>query len=334
MRDEPATVTVSMDLPSSLIFQRLRALGRVLGLRITLGSHTLDLSLETGASERTPSWSTGDVERPETLNFRTRQPEVGGLLCPKLFGDPPDLRRYGHVAMVDPVVPWPARLLLAPLLAMTEDELFELSYKDPATLLARVGEFETAGQRVNGWSPNELVWWSIPLIAPPLRAASVEESLALVGDASIGRTIHDAYRRIVNRRNRLRRLKELDAPAVIVENERRMAIEAVDQLLANPDLEKPCIYEDEDDEEGKRIPMMDATTLFLEALTPALVEIAWTNPGGGGWIAKAASLRAARGGTGSRVSALWSLASERPQEPLGEESMKVLVLSGLEHLVK
>ncbi|MDC3960849.1 hypothetical protein [Polyangium jinanense] len=307
MRDEPATVTVSMDLPSSLIFQRLRALGRLIGLRITLGGRALGLSLETGASERTPSWSAGDVERPEMRNFRTKKLEVGGLLCPKLFGDPPDLRRYAHVAMVDPVVPWPTRLLLAPLLAMTEEELFELCYKDPATLLARVGEAEAAGRRVNGWSPKELVWWSVPVIAAPLRAASVEESKSFIGEACFSRTLHDAYRRIVNRRNRLRRLKELDAPAVIVENERRMAIEAVDQLLVNRDLENPYVYEDED--EGTRTPMMDATTLFLAALTP-LVEIAQTNQGGGGWITKAASLRDARSGTGPRVSALWSLAAE------------------------
>ncbi|MDI3282979.1 hypothetical protein [Polyangium sp. 15x6] len=331
MRDEPATVTVSMDLPSSLIFQRLRALGRVLGLRLTLGGRTLDLSLETGASERSPSWSAGDVERPETWNFRKKKPEVGGLLCPKLFGDPPDLRRYAHVAMVDPVVPWPARQLLAPLLAMTEEELFELCFKDPATLLARVGEAEAAGRRVNGWSPNELVWWSIPVIAAPLRAASVEESQRLM-DA--GRTLHDAYRRIVNRRNRLRRLKDLDAPAVIVENERRMAIEAVDQLLANADLEKPYAYEGDDEDEGKRTPMMDTTTLFLAALTPALVEVARTNPGGGEWITKAASLRDARSSRGPRVSAWWSLAAGRPQEPFGEEGMKVLVFSELEPLLK
>ncbi|MDI1449162.1 hypothetical protein [Polyangium sp. 6x1] len=70
--------------------------------------------------------------------------EVGGLLCPKLFGDPPDPRRCAHIAMVEPVVPWPARLLLAPLLAMTEEELYELCYKDPAALLARVGEAEAA----------------------------------------------------------------------------------------------------------------------------------------------------------------------------------------------
>lgn len=327
MRDEPATVTVSMDLPSSLIFQRLRALGRVLGLRITLGGRTLDLSLETWASERTPSWSVGDVERPETLNFRTRKLEVGGLLCPKLFGNPPDLRRYAHIAMVDPVVPWPARRLLAPLLDMTEQELFELCSKDPAALLAHVGEAETAGRRVNGWSPNELVWWSIPVIAAPLRAATVEESQVLMG---FGRTLNDAYRRIVNRRNRLRRLRELDAPAVIVENERQMAIEAVDQLLANSDLEKPYMHTDDD---GESTPMLDATTLFFSALTPALVEVARKNPSGGGWITKAASLRDARGGTGPRLSALWSLAAERREEPFGEEGMRVLVFSGLEDLL-
>ncbi|MRG93348.1 hypothetical protein [Polyangium spumosum] len=331
MPGETQSVTVSMDLPSSLLLQRLRALGRLLGLGVRLGGRTLDLFPEAAAAERSPSWSAGDIQRPETLNFSTGRPEPGGLLCPSIFGNPPDLRRCGHVALVEPVVPWPARQLLAPLLAMTEEEILELSYKDPAALVARVDEAEAAGRQANGWCPKELVWWSIPVISPPLRAATVEESQALVGEACFCRTLHDAYRRIVNRRNRLRRLKELEAPAVIVENERRMSIEAVDELLANFELENFRTYDDVD--EGHRKPMMDATRLFFEALTPALVEAARKNPGGSGWITEAVRIGDAEGGRLPIMRHLWTLAAKRPQEPLGEELMKVLVLSGLEPLL-
>jgi DNA-directed RNA polymerase subunit beta' len=45
--------------------------------------------------------------------------------------------------------------------------------------------------------------------------------------------LNDLYRRVINRNNRLKRLMELNAPEVIVRNEKRMLQEAVDSLIDN-----------------------------------------------------------------------------------------------------
>ena len=45
--------------------------------------------------------------------------------------------------------------------------------------------------------------------------------------------LNDLYRRVINRNNRLKKLKELNAPEVIIRNEKRMLQEAVDSLLDN-----------------------------------------------------------------------------------------------------
>ena len=46
-------------------------------------------------------------------------------------------------------------------------------------------------------------------------------------------TLNDLYRRVINRNNRLARLLELNAPGIIVQNEKRMLQEAVDALIDN-----------------------------------------------------------------------------------------------------
>ena len=45
--------------------------------------------------------------------------------------------------------------------------------------------------------------------------------------------LNDLYRRVINRNNRLRRLKELNAPEIIIRNEKRMLQESVDALFDN-----------------------------------------------------------------------------------------------------
>ena len=45
--------------------------------------------------------------------------------------------------------------------------------------------------------------------------------------------LNDLYRRVINRNNRLRKLQELNAPEIIIRNEKRMLQEAVDALLDN-----------------------------------------------------------------------------------------------------
>src|SRR3989339_90230 len=75
-------------------------------------------------------------------------------------------------------------------------------------------------------------WWmmlgAIPVIPPDLRPM-----VALDGGRFATSDLNDLYRRVINRNNRLKRLKELDAPEVIARNEKRMLQEAVDALIDN-----------------------------------------------------------------------------------------------------
>ena len=80
-------------------------------------------------------------------------------------------------------------------------------------------------------SPNKPEWMMmdvIPVIPPDLRPL-----VPLDGGRFATSDLNDLYRRVINRNNRLRRLKELSAPEIIIRNEKRMLQEAVDALFDN-----------------------------------------------------------------------------------------------------
>jgi len=68
----------------------------------------------------------------------------------------------------------------------------------------------------------------LPVIPPELRPM-----VALDGGRFASSDVNDLYRRVINRNNRLKRLIELNAPEVIIRNEKRMLQEAVDALIDN-----------------------------------------------------------------------------------------------------
>lgn len=80
----------------------------------------------------------------------------------------------------------------------------------------------------NGIRPEWMVMTSIPVIPPDLRPM-----VQLDGGRFAASDLNDLYRRVINRNNRLKRLKELSAPEVIQRNEKRMLQEAVDALIDN-----------------------------------------------------------------------------------------------------
>ena len=69
---------------------------------------------------------------------------------------------------------------------------------------------------------------ALPVIPPDLRPL-----VPLDGGRFATSDLNDLYRRVINRNNRLKRLQELNAPDVIIRNEKRMLQEAVDALLDN-----------------------------------------------------------------------------------------------------
>ncbi len=80
----------------------------------------------------------------------------------------------------------------------------------------------------NNIRPEWMVLNVVPVIPPDLRPM-----VPLDGGRFATSDLNDLYRRIINRNNRLKQLKELNAPEVITRNEKRMLQEAVDALIDN-----------------------------------------------------------------------------------------------------
>jgi len=82
--------------------------------------------------------------------------------------------------------------------------------------------------RGSGNKPEWMILSVIPVLPPDLRPL-----VPLDGGRFATSDLNDLYRRVINRNNRLKRLKDLDAPDIIIRNEKRMLQEAVDVLFDN-----------------------------------------------------------------------------------------------------
>jgi DNA-directed RNA polymerase subunit beta' len=76
--------------------------------------------------------------------------------------------------------------------------------------------------------PEWMFFTSLPVIPPGMRPM-----VMLEGGRHATSDINDLYRRVINRNNRLKKLKDIDAPEVILRNEKRILQEAVDALIDN-----------------------------------------------------------------------------------------------------
>ena len=281
--------------------------------------------------EKIREWSYGEVKKPETINYRTLNPERDGLFCEKIFGPTKDFEctckkykrlryknvicdrcgvevthskvrreRMGHIELASPVshiwyakgVPPKMGLVLDISPRELEEVLYFVSYivLDPGIaplakkqtlsdkeyrayyekygdefkvgmgaeaikqLLSEVDlekevaelkeEVEKAqGQKKlrlvkrldclnsfleSGNRPEWMILDVLPVIPPDLRPM-----IQLPGGRFATSDLNDLYRRIINRNNRLKKLLELEAPTIIVQNEKRMLQEAVDALIDN-----------------------------------------------------------------------------------------------------
>ncbi len=276
-------------------------------------------------------WSYGEVKKPETINYRTLNPERDGLFCEKIFGPTKDFEctckkykrlryknvicdrcgvevtrakvrreRMGHIELASPVshiwyakgVPPKMGLVLDISPRELEEVLYFVSYivLDPGIaplakkqtlsdkeyrayyekygddfkvgmgaeaikqLLCEVDlekEVEELKKEVeksqgqkklrlvkrldclnsfleSGNRPEWMILDVLPVIPPDLRPM-----IQLPGGRFATSDLNDLYRRIINRNNRLKKLLELEAPTIIVQNEKRMLQEAVDALIDN-----------------------------------------------------------------------------------------------------
>ena len=99
----------------------------------------------------------------------------------------------------------------------------EAKRKKLAKRLHVVEAFRDSGNR-----PEWMILQVIPVLPPDLRPL-----VPLEGGRFATSDLNDLYRRVINRNNRLKRLLELDAPEIIIRNEKRMLQEAVDVLFDN-----------------------------------------------------------------------------------------------------
>ncbi len=297
--------------------------------------------LRLASPEKILSWSSGEVKKPETINYRTLKPERDGLFCAKIFGPVKDYEclcgkykkmrykgvvcekcgvevtsskvrrhRMGHIDLVSPVAHiWMVSSLptrIGTLLGVKLKDLERVLYYE-AYIVSNAGEafydnertkkvnkfdilneeqyraiadlFDHTGFEANmggdvvrdlletldlielltqlkvemggtkseakrktiikrlkvvenfinsGNRPEWMMLTQLPVLPPDLRPL-----VALDGGKFAVSDVNDLYRRVINRNNRLKRLTELDAPEIIIRNEKRMLQEAVDALFDN-----------------------------------------------------------------------------------------------------
>jgi DNA-directed RNA polymerase subunit beta' len=99
----------------------------------------------------------------------------------------------------------------------------EARRKKLAKRLKVVSAFKNSGNK-----PEWMILEVVPVIPPDLRPL-----VPLDGGRFATSDLNDLYRRVINRNNRLKRLMELNAPDIIIRNEKRMLQEAVDALFDN-----------------------------------------------------------------------------------------------------
>jgi DNA-directed RNA polymerase subunit beta' len=170
--------------------------------------------------------SSGAVKNPEAFNYATRVPERGGLQCAEIFGpadwsaiagDPSaDVRRdrWGHVALDEPLAhPLRGDAVLVCLLVVPP--YFRRWTLVPAEL-----------SRERAWRRRaQILATDERELGDPPEKVLFEEGLAQEADINaLGVTweehpLNALYRAIVNRNNRLRRLRQLNAPADVLAHE-------------------------------------------------------------------------------------------------------------------
>lgn len=145
------------------------------------------------------------------------------LSLDKLYSDTGFKARMGGEVIRDIL----ARLDLPAILAQLQIEMSstnsEAKKKTIVKRLKVVESFLNSGNR-----PEWMMITILPVLPPDLRPlVSLDGGKFAVSD------VNDLYRRVINRNSRLKRLMELDAPEIIIRNEKRMLQEAVDALFDN-----------------------------------------------------------------------------------------------------
>ena len=107
-----------------------------------------------------------------------------------------------------------------------QKELAEATGQKKLRLVKRLDVLDSFAK--SGNKPEWMILDVLPVIPPELRPM-----IQLDGGRFATSDLNDLYRRVINRNNRLKKLVELNAPSIIIQNEKRMLQEAVDSLFDN-----------------------------------------------------------------------------------------------------
>ncbi|MFQ7793915.1 MAG: hypothetical protein ACLRHT_01970 [Evtepia gabavorous] len=119
-----------------------------------------------------------------------------------------------------------ADINLEELSVQLREELQHASGQKKARIVKRLEVVDAF--RLSGNKPEWMIIDVLPVIPPEIRPM-----VQLDGGRFATSDLNDLYRRVINRNNRLKRLIQLNAPDIIVRNEKRMLQEAVDALIDN-----------------------------------------------------------------------------------------------------
>ena len=139
------------------------------------------------------------------------------------YGDESFMAAMGGEAILEMLRRVDVHQLAEDLRNEMRDSTSEAKRKKIAKRLKVVEAFRDSGNR-----PDWMMLTVIPVLPPDLRPL-----VPLDGGRFATSDLNDLYRRVINRNNRLKRLLELNAPEIIIRNERRMLQEAVDALFDN-----------------------------------------------------------------------------------------------------
>ncbi|TAK04275.1 DNA-directed RNA polymerase subunit beta' [Patescibacteria group bacterium] len=138
--------------------------------------------------------------------------------------------KYGHIFEAaigaEAVKEMLSRFNMGKTMELIEAELEDASAAKRDRLMRRLKLLKSLS--ANDLKASWMILDALPVIPPDLRPM-----VPLDGGRFATSDLNDLYRRVINRNNRLKRLKELNAPEVISRNEKRMLQEAVDALIDN-----------------------------------------------------------------------------------------------------